>query len=76
MHIETILKNNIRFKEQCVFFCQKTFCQRQGIDVVCCRIDRVFHISKPLHDFIYESNQGHDVFFVSAKEEAVERLTR
>lgn len=34
------------------------------------------YTSKPLHDFIYESNNGKDVFFVSTKEEAVERLTK
>ena len=32
------------------------------------------YTSKPLRDFIYESNQGRDVFFVETKEEAVERL--
>jgi hypothetical protein len=32
------------------------------------------YTSKPLRDFIYESNRGKDVFFVSTKEEAVERL--
>ncbi|WP_335582436.1 DUF4180 domain-containing protein [Candidatus Formimonas warabiya] len=30
--------------------------------------------SKPLKDFIYESNRGRDVFFVSAEAEAIERL--
>lgn len=34
------------------------------------------YTSKPLQDFIYESNQGHDVFFVSTQEEAVDRLTQ
>lgn len=34
------------------------------------------YTSKPLKDFIYESNQGHDVFFVATEEEAIERLTR
>lgn len=33
------------------------------------------YTSKPLHDFIYESNNGHDHFFVTSEEEAVERLT-
>ncbi len=33
------------------------------------------YTSKPLKDFIYESNHGKDVFFVSSEEEAVERLT-
>ena len=32
------------------------------------------YTSKPLHDFIYESNQGHDVFFVATKDEALARL--
>lgn len=32
------------------------------------------YTSKPLRDFIYESNNGHDFFFVATKEEAVERL--
>ena len=34
------------------------------------------YTSKPLHDFIYESNQGKDVFFTATEEEAVEKLTR
>ena len=33
------------------------------------------YTSKPLQDFIYESNKGKDVFFVRTVEEAVERLT-
>ncbi|MGI5825086.1 MAG: DUF4180 domain-containing protein [Bacillota bacterium] len=32
--------------------------------------------SKALRDFIYESNNGHDIFFVSSEKEAVEKLTR
>lgn len=32
------------------------------------------YTSKPLLDFIYESNKGKDIFFVTTKEEAVERL--
>lgn len=32
------------------------------------------YTSKPLKDFIYESNKGKDIFFVSTKTEAVERL--
>ena len=32
--------------------------------------------SKPLKDFIYESNKGKDVFFVATQEEAIQRLTR
>ena len=34
------------------------------------------YTSKPLHDFIYESNRGHDVFFAATEDEAVERLCR
>lgn len=34
------------------------------------------YTSKPLKDFIYESNKGRDVFFVSDEEEAVNMLTR
>lgn len=34
------------------------------------------YTSKPLKDFIYESNQGKDVFFVATEEEAVNMLTR
>ena len=34
------------------------------------------YTSKPLHDFIYESNKGKDVFFVETLEEAVDKLTR
>lgn len=34
------------------------------------------YTSKPLHDFIYESNHGRDVFFTATQEEAVDRLTR
>ena len=33
------------------------------------------YTSKPPWDFIYESNNGHGVFFVSTKEEAVQKLT-
>lgn len=32
------------------------------------------YTSKPLKDFIYESNKGRDVFFAAAKEEAVQKL--
>lgn len=38
--------------------------------------DYSHYTSKPLKDFIYESNKGKDVFFVSTKEEAVDMLTR
>ncbi len=34
------------------------------------------YTSKPLKDFIYESNNGKDVFFVGSEQEAVERLTQ
>ncbi len=34
------------------------------------------YTSKPLHDFICESNRGHDVFFVKNEDEAVECLCR
>lgn len=32
------------------------------------------YTSKPLKDFIYESNRGKDFFFVSTKEEALQKL--
>lgn len=34
------------------------------------------YTSKPLRDFIYESNNGRDIFFLSSMEEAVEKLSR
>lgn len=34
------------------------------------------YTSKPLRDFIFESNNGKHVFFVSSVEEALEKLTR
>ena len=34
------------------------------------------YTSKPLRDFIYESNQGKDVFFVATEGEAIQMLTR
>ena len=34
------------------------------------------YTSKPLHDFIYESNKGHDVFFAATENDAVECLCR
>lgn len=34
------------------------------------------YTSKPLRDFIYESNQGHEVFFVPSQEEAISMLVR
>lgn len=33
------------------------------------------YTSKSLKDFIYESNNGNDFFFVSTKEEAIQKLT-
>ena len=38
--------------------------------------DYSHYAGKPLHDFIYESNKGRDVFFVAAEDEAVECLCR
>ena len=32
------------------------------------------YTSKPLHDFIYESNKGRDFFFVESREEALRKL--
>lgn len=32
------------------------------------------YTSKPLKDFIYESNRGNEIFFLPTKEEAIERL--
>ena len=37
--------------------------------------DYSHYTSKPLKDFIYESNHGKDFFFVSTKEEAIQKLT-
>jgi hypothetical protein len=34
------------------------------------------YTSKPLKDFIYESNNGKDIFFVSSEEEAIKKLDR
>lgn len=38
--------------------------------------DYSHYTSKPLKDFIYESNNGSDFFFVSTKEEAIQKLTQ
>ena len=38
--------------------------------------DYTHYKSKPLHDFIYESNKGKDVYFVSTEAEAIDMLTR
>lgn len=37
--------------------------------------DYSHYTSKPLKDFIYESNKGKDVFFTASEEEAISRLT-
>ncbi|MCI8519428.1 MAG: DUF4180 domain-containing protein [Clostridia bacterium] len=34
------------------------------------------YTSKPLKDFIYESNNGKDIFFVKNEEEAIEKLSK
>jgi len=34
------------------------------------------YTSKPLHDFIRESNRGNHIFFTATEEEAVEKLCR
>ena len=38
--------------------------------------DYSHYTTKPLKDFIYESNKGKDVFFVATQDEAVDMLTR
>ena len=38
--------------------------------------DYSHYTSKPLHDFIFESNKGHDIYFAATKDEAVEYLCR
>ena len=38
--------------------------------------DYSHYTSKPLKDFIYESNKGKDVFFVATEDEAVDMLTK
>lgn len=38
--------------------------------------DYSHYTSKPLRDFIYESNQGKDFFFVSTREEAIAKLRK
>ncbi len=37
--------------------------------------DYSHYTSKPLKDFIYESNCGRDFFFVATREEAIQKLT-
>lgn len=34
------------------------------------------YTSKPLKDFMYESNKGKDIFFADSKDEAVDMMTR
>ena len=34
------------------------------------------YTSKPLKDFIFESNKGKDVFFVATKEEAIQKISK
>ena len=36
--------------------------------------DYTHYTSKPLKDFIYESNKGRDIFFVATKEEAIQKI--
>lgn len=36
--------------------------------------DYTYYTSKPLKDFIYESNRGNDFFFVGSREEAIVKL--
>lgn len=38
--------------------------------------DYFHYTSKPLHDFIYECNNGKDIFFVSDEEEAFKKLAQ
>ena len=38
--------------------------------------DYSHYTSKPLKDFIYESNKGRDIFFPATQEEAIRMLTR
>ena len=38
--------------------------------------DYSHYTSKPLRDFIYESNKGRDFFFTATREEALERLAQ
>lgn len=38
--------------------------------------DYSHYTSKPLKDFIYESNKGNDVFFVATEDEAIDMLTK
>ena len=38
--------------------------------------DYSHYTSKPLRDFIYESNRGNNFFFVSSREEAIQKLAQ
>jgi hypothetical protein len=46
-----------------------------GIDIAVVSGDSSHYTSKPLKDFMYESNHGKDFFFVPTREEAVQKLT-
>ncbi len=38
-------------------------------------INNSCYTSKPLQDFIYESNKGQDVFFVKTQDEAIKKTS-
>lgn len=38
--------------------------------------DYSHYTSKPLKDFIYESNKGRDIFFAATKEEAIQKIRK
>ena len=69
-------------------FCEGFFSLRSGLageilqKWISCHIktavlgDCSRYTSKPLRDFIYESNQGRDIFFTATKEEAIQKLAR
>ena len=46
-----------------------------GIDIAVVSGDSSHYTSKPLKDFMYESNHGKDFFVVPTREEAVQKLT-
>lgn len=49
---------------------------RSGVDIAVIYGDYSHYTSKPLKDFIYESNHGKDFFFVATKEEAIQKLAQ
>ena len=49
-------------------------CDRMSTFIVDGTPQTQLYTSKPLKDFIYESNKGKDVFFVSTEEEAVDMM--